>query len=110
MSREVELQYSAKAELGAIEWRNAGECCMQKLVCAGAILLLMIDAAAAQSGFGLPFKQKAPPPSKEQIERRKAADKAYDAAIQKIPEKKSSADPWGDVRPSSPAAARNKRQ
>jgi hypothetical protein len=46
----------------------------------------------------VPFKSESPP-SQEQIERQKAADKAYQAAIRKLPDKKSSADPWGDVRP-----------
>ena len=42
---------------------------------------------------------QAPPSTQEQIDRQRAADKAYDAAMHKIPDKKSSADPWGDVRP-----------
>ena len=40
----------------------------------------------------------------------KAVDKAYNAAIQKIPDKKSSPDPWGGVRPTSSATANNKQQ
>ncbi|MGA8650092.1 MAG: hypothetical protein ACLP19_17810 [Xanthobacteraceae bacterium] len=71
---------------------------LRKLVCAGAIVPLITGAAAAQD-LSIPFKPKTPPPSQEQIERQKAADKAYDAAIHKIPDKKSPPDPWGDVRP-----------
>jgi len=84
---------------------------LRRLVCAGAIVLLITGVAGAQSNsdaqspLSVPFKSKAPPPSQEQIERQKAADKAYEAAIHKIPDKKSSADPWGDVRP-----AKNKQQ
>jgi len=78
---------------------------LQRLVCAGAIVLLITGAAGAQSNsdaqspLSVPFKPKAPPPTQEQIDRQKAADRAYEAAVQKIPDKKSSADPWGNVRP-----------
>jgi hypothetical protein len=82
-----------------------------KLVYASAIVLLIASIADAQSNtsaqsnsdaqspFGMPFKPKASPPTQEQIERQRATDKAYEAAIHKLPDKKSSADPWGDVRP-----------
>jgi hypothetical protein len=88
---------------------------LRKLVCANAIIFLITGAASAQSNsdaqspLSMPFKPKAPPPTQEQIERQKAADKAYDAAIHKIPDKKSSADPWSDVRPAS-AATKNRQQ
>jgi hypothetical protein len=79
---------------------------LRRLVCAGAIVLLITGGAGAQSNSNAqsplsitPFKPKAPPPSQEQTDRQKAADKAYEAAIHKIPDKKSSADPWSDVRP-----------
>ena len=85
---------------------------LRKLVCAGAIVLLITGAADAQlnpdtqsSRLSVPFKQESPP-SQEQIERQKAADKAYEAAIRKLPDKKSATDPWGDVRPPT----RNKQQ
>lgn len=90
---------------------------LQKLVHAGAIVLLITGAAAAQSNsdtptnlMSVPFKPKSPPTTQDQIERQKAADKAYDAAIRKIPDKKSSADPWGDVRPASSASAVKNKQ
>jgi hypothetical protein len=71
---------------------------LRRLVCAGATILLITGTAGAQSTLSVPFKSE-PPPTQEQIERQKAADKAYQAAIRKLPDKKSSADPWGDVRP-----------
>jgi hypothetical protein len=96
---------------------------LRKLVYASAIVLLIASAAGAQSNSGtqsnsdvqssplsMPFKPKAPPPTQEQIERQKAADKAYDTAIHKIPDKKSSADPWSDVRPASSTATKSKQQ
>ncbi|HYV71841.1 MAG TPA: hypothetical protein VE970_17250 [Pseudolabrys sp.] len=39
-----------------------------------------------------------PPPSKEEKEKQKAIDDAYRSAIEKLPEKKKSADPWEGVR------------
>jgi hypothetical protein len=81
----------------------------RKLVYAGAVALSITGAAGAQE-LSVPFKQKAPPPSKEQIERQKAADKAYEATIQKMPDKKASTDPWGGIRSGSPAAAKKSDQ
>jgi hypothetical protein len=101
---------------------------LRKLIYASAIVVLITGAAGAQSNssaqsnsgvqsnsdyqspLSMPFKPKAPPPTQEQIERQKAADKAYDAAMHKIPDRKSSADPWSDVRPASPATIKNKQQ
>jgi len=55
---------------------------------------------------------KAPdkPLTQEEIEKQKAADRAYEAAVNKIPDKKSSADPWGNIRQPSPTASKNKAQ
>jgi hypothetical protein len=78
---------------------------LRRLVCAGATILLITGAAGAQSDsgtqspLGMPFKPKASPPTQEQIERQRATDQAFEAAIHKLPDKKSSPDPWGDVRP-----------
>jgi hypothetical protein len=41
---------------------------------------------------------QAAPPTREQLERQKALDSAYEATMRKVPDKKSSADPWGDLR------------
>ena len=46
--------------------------------------------------------------TQEEIERRKANDRAYDAALHKIPDKKSAVDPWGNIRPAAPVAAKHK--
>ncbi len=63
--------------------------------------------AVAQDTLGIPLKS-ATPPSKEEAEKQKAADRAYDAALHKIPERKTPVDPWGTIRPSAPATAKNK--
>jgi len=90
---------------------------LRKFIYAGAITVLITGAAVAQNGvdvpsqsnIGIPFKDKASPPTSEQIEKQKATDKAYDAAMHKIPDKKAPADPWADVR-SGPAATKSKHQ
>jgi hypothetical protein len=89
----------------------------RKLIYAGAIMVLITGAAVAQNGVdvpsqssvGIPFKDAAQPPTSQQTEKQKATDKAYDAAIHKIPDKKGSTDPWADVR-SGPSATKNKHQ
>ena len=80
---------------------------LQRLLPAGAIALLLVSPALAQQQekTGIPLNYK-PPPTPEEIEKQKAADKAYDTAVQKIPDKKASSDPWGNIRPTSPAQAK----
>jgi len=76
---------------------------------AAAAALCTVSASAQSSGggqstsVGIPFKGADRPLTEEEIERRKANDRAYEAAVQKIPDKKTSADPWGEIRPTSPA-------
>jgi len=85
---------------------------LRKLIQAGAIVAFFVGSAAAQDindkpGISLnPRKQLSP----EQIEKQKAADQAYQAAMKKIPDKSSSGDPWGNVRPAVPTTAKNKQQ
>jgi hypothetical protein len=88
---------------------------LRKLLPAGAIVVLctgpafaQIDAAPSQPTIGIPLNREVPPTA-EEIEKRKAADRAYNAAMHKIPDKKPAADPWGSIRPSS-STAKNKQQ
>jgi hypothetical protein len=78
-----------------------------RLVCASVAVVLIAGAAAAQSSGGggapqsnlsVPIVPQAAPPTREQLERQKALDSAYEATMRKVPDKKSSADPWGDLR------------
>jgi len=69
---------------------------------AAAIVLLLSGTALAQMRPGVNFMTDKPPPSKEEQERLKAVDDAYKNAMQKVPDKKKSADPWEGVR-SAPA-------
>jgi hypothetical protein len=83
---------------------------LQKFIAAGAMAVLLTAPVFAQTAqvpesassgspsLGLPFKSDRPV-TVEEVERRKAVDRAYEAAVHKIPDKKVSADPWGDIRP-----------
>jgi len=80
------------------------------LLQAGAIIAFFTGPAFAQNpSLSVPLNPKTPT-TQEEIDKQKAADRAYEAAMRKIPDKKSSVDPWGNIRPSSPAAAKNKQQ
>jgi hypothetical protein len=81
------------------------------LLQAGVIIAMLTGPAFAQdSHLSIPVNPEKPPPTQEEIEKQKAADRAYNTAIQKVPDKKSSVDPWGSIRPSSPSASKNKQQ
>ena len=89
---------------------------MRKLLLAGALVALCAGPVAAQpapsssnSSIGIPLNPQQPL-TPEEIEKRKANDRAYNEAIQKIPDKKPSADPWGNVRPNSSTTTKNKQQ
>ena len=88
---------------------------LRKFVGAGAMVALLTVPASAQiaspdqsSSLGIPLKSDRPI-SSEEAERRKATDRAYEAAMRKIPDKKVSADPWGEIRSGTPANAKNKQ-
>ena len=66
---------------------------------AAAVVMLLAGTALAQSlRPGMNLMNDKPPPSKEEKEKQKAIDDAYRSAIEKLPEKKKSADPWEGVR------------
>ena len=85
---------------------------LRTFIVAAATVAFFAGTAAAraqesQSTLGIPLKTTKPL-TQEEIERRKANDRAYDAALHKIPDKKSAVDPWGNIRPAAPATAKNK--
>jgi hypothetical protein len=75
-----------------------------KIVHAGAIIALLTGAASAQMpmpGINLsPDRQMTP----EEKEKQKVIENAYKSAIEKIPDKKPPADPWGAVRSTTPSS------
>ena len=58
---------------------------------------------------GVHLKDDKPSRTKEQKEYDKALDRAYQSAIKKIPEAEKKSDPWGNIRPTPSAAAKNKQ-
>ncbi len=81
---------------------------------AAGIIAVLTGSALAQSPdapatTGVPFNAKLPPTA-EEIARRQAAERDYNAAMQKIPDKKESGDPWGDVRPTASASKKKPQQ
>jgi hypothetical protein len=83
---------------------------LRKLIGAGAIIIVLTGAAAAQLpmpglSLGGDHTRKLTP---EEQARQDATDKAYRATMQKIPEKKTAADPWGNIRETSPAPSKTK--
>ena len=74
---------------------------MNKFVVAGAVMLAMMAVPAhAQMGGGRRHQDDS-----QRTEQKKPVvdEKAYKAALEKIPEPKEKYDPWGAVRPSDPA-------
>ncbi|MDR3419652.1 MAG: hypothetical protein P4L80_00130 [Xanthobacteraceae bacterium] len=88
---------------------------LRRLIQAGAMVALLTGPAFAQapqssqSSLSVPLKTERPL-TQEEIDKQKAADRAYEAAINKIPDKKSSSDPWGNIRQPSPTASKNNTQ
>ena len=84
---------------------------MRKIIYATPILILTIAAASAQTDKpGLPGYTNI---LRDNLERNRDTDidRAYQSTRKAIPDaKKEKSDPWGDVRPEPPTAAKNKRQ
>jgi hypothetical protein len=77
------------------------------LVAAGVIVISSGGDALAQLSMpALPLDSERRL-TKEEQEKRKEVDDAYKATINKLPDKKKPADPWGDMR--SPAANAKQR-
>jgi uncharacterized protein YecT (DUF1311 family) len=82
---------------------------LHKAIVATSILLLMTAAVFAQMPTpGVHLKDDKPSRTKEQKEYDKALDRAYQSAVKKIPEAEKKSDPWGNIRPTPSAAAKNK--
>jgi hypothetical protein len=72
------------------------------LVAAAAIVMsLSADALAQLTMPGIDLSADRPQLTKEEQEKRKAVDDAYKSTLNKLPDKKKTTDPWGDIR--SPA-------
>jgi hypothetical protein len=89
---------------------------LRKAIGATFILLLMTQVISAQQDSGsTPFrpgvhlKDNTPSRTKEQKEYDKAIDSEYQSKLKAIPDAGKN-DPWTGIRPTSPAAAKNKQQ
>jgi hypothetical protein len=83
---------------------------LRKIIQATLIVFLTTGTASAQMPTpGMHLKDDKPSRTKEQKEYDKALDRAYQSTIKKIPEAEKKSDPWGNVRPTPSAAAKNKQ-
>jgi hypothetical protein len=84
---------------------------LRKLIQAAAILALATGPAAAQGVALSPFKHEERKLTPDELKAQQEREKDYKAAIDKIPEKKTTVDPWGDIRPAPApqATAKNKQ-
>ena len=73
---------------------------MRILVIAAAVLALTVASAQAQMGGGRRHQQDS---GQKADNKPKVDDKAYKAALERIPDPKEKYDPWGGARPSEPA-------
>lgn len=73
---------------------------MRILVIAAAGLALTVASAQAQMGGGRRQQQDS---GRKADNKPKVDEKAYKAALERIPESKEKYDPWGGARPSEPA-------
>jgi hypothetical protein len=82
---------------------------LRKAIVAISILLLTTGVVSAQLPTpSLHLNNDKPPRTKEQKENDKAYSE-YQSTLKKIPDA-GKKDPWADVRPTPPAAAKNKQQ
>jgi hypothetical protein len=89
---------------------NLAQKILRKATHAVAAIALLTGAASAQLPMpGLNLSGDAPPVSPEEQEKRKVTEDAYKSALKKIPEKKASTDPWGNIRPNPSASPKTKQ-
>ena len=74
---------------------------------AGALVVLLSGAAFAQQVKpGINLYSDSRPLTPEEEAKRKAVDDAYRSTLQKLPEKKKSADPWDNMRSTTTSSPR----
>jgi hypothetical protein len=92
----------------AFNWVTA---MMQKLITAAAILALWSGAAYAQTGSLFPTGQEPKPRlSPEEQQRQDELERNYRETVSKMPDRKGSNDPWGNVRAAPPTAAKQQQK
>jgi hypothetical protein len=82
---------------------------LRKTIHATLIVILMMGTASAQTDKqGLPGYSNAVRTDSEKKNDREI-DRAYQSTIRGRPDAEKKSDPWADVRPAPPAAAKNKQ-
>jgi len=83
---------------------------LRNLMPAAAILALVAGPASAQVALS-PFKSQEKKLTPDELKAKQDQERDYKAAMDKIPEKKVTVDPWGDIRPAPApqATAKNKQ-
>jgi hypothetical protein len=77
-------------------------------ICATLIIILMMRAASAQNDLQDIQGGENSWRTKQEKKNDRAIDRAYQSTIKRLPDaEKKKSDPWADVRPSPPAAAKN---
>jgi hypothetical protein len=77
---------------------------------ASATIVALTGTASAQFMPGINLAPDSRLLTPEEQEKRKAVDDAYKSAIAKVPDKKKSADPWGDVRSTTTTPSKQRSQ
>jgi hypothetical protein len=76
-----------------------------RILCAVAAIALLVGPAAYAQMPHINMMPEVESKTPDQIEAEKERDKAYQDSLKKIPDGKSSADPWGTVRSDPPQAS-----
>ena len=71
---------------------------MRVICVAAAIIAMLVGPVCAQSKAPKTLDEMMDAKTPEQIEKEKAADRAYKDSLKKIPDAKAPADPWGNAR------------
>jgi hypothetical protein len=74
-----------------------------RIIIAAVAIICCVAVPAFSQGFSKMGKGSGPPVENHP----KVDEKAYKAALERIPEPKQKYDPWGNARPSEPAKANN---
>jgi hypothetical protein len=77
---------------------------LRNLIQAAAILALVTGPASAQVALS-PFKGQDKKLTPDELKEQQQREKDYKAALDKVPDKKTTVDPWGNIRPAPQNAA-----
>ena len=97
--------FSRASEEALIRWKFIGSF--------GGVTVIVVALAGSGSAQqfmpGMNLVPESRPLTSEEREKRKAIDDAYRSAIEKLPDQKKSADPWGDVRSTKTTSSKQRQ-